>query len=71
MFGLEVYGIDEEDNQLLKNPHGICANSRGDVYVADTGNHRIVLLIQLFPYIQKTYKIIKCWCVLRHMIFEY
>lgn len=44
MSGLEVYGIDEEDNQLLNQPHGICANSRGDVYVADTGNNRIVRL---------------------------
>jgi len=44
MYGLEIYGIDEEKYQLLKNPHGICANSRGDVYVADTGNHRIVRL---------------------------
>jgi hypothetical protein len=44
MYGLEVYGIDEESDQLLKNPHGICANSRGDVYVADTGNHRVVRL---------------------------
>ncbi len=44
MYGLEVYGIDEDEHQLLKNPHGICANSRGDVYVADTGNHRIIRL---------------------------
>ncbi len=44
MFGLDVYGIDEEDFQLLNQPHGICANSRGDVYVADTGNNRIVRL---------------------------
>jgi len=44
MYGLEVYGINEDDEKLLKNPHGICANSRGDVYVADTGNHRIVRL---------------------------
>ena len=44
MYGLEVYGIGEEDYQLLNRPHGICANSRGDVYVADTGNHRIVRL---------------------------
>jgi hypothetical protein len=44
MLGLDVYGVDEEEEYLLKNPHGICANSRGDVYVADTGNHRIVRL---------------------------
>ena len=44
MWGLDVYGIDEPDEQLLSEPHGICANSRGDVYVADSGNHRIVRL---------------------------
>ncbi len=44
MYALGVYGLDEPAEQLLKNPHGICANSRGDVYVADTGNHRIVRL---------------------------
>lgn len=44
MYALDVYGIDEEEDQLLNNPHGICANSNGDVYVADTDNHRIVRL---------------------------
>jgi hypothetical protein len=44
MWGLDVYGLDEEDNQRLSEPHGICANSQGDVYVADSGNHRIVRL---------------------------
>jgi len=44
MYSLGVYGIDEEDEQLLNEPHGICANSTGDVYVADTGNDRIVRL---------------------------
>ena len=44
MWSLDVYGIDEEEDQLLKEPRGICANSRGDVYVADSGNNRIVRL---------------------------
>jgi DNA-binding beta-propeller fold protein YncE len=44
MYELAVYGVDGENNQLLKNPHGICANSSGDVYIADTGNHRVVRL---------------------------
>jgi hypothetical protein len=44
MWGLGVYEINEEDSQLLNQPHGICANNKGDLYVADTGNHRIVRL---------------------------
>ena len=45
MLALDVYGVDEKGVQKLKAPHGICANSTGDVYVADTGNHRIVRLL--------------------------
>ena len=44
MWGLDVYGLDEEDEQKLSGPHGICANSHGDVYIADSGNNRIVRL---------------------------
>jgi DNA-binding beta-propeller fold protein YncE len=44
MWGLGVYGLHEKGIQRLKEPHGICANSRGDVYVADSGNHRLVRL---------------------------
>jgi hypothetical protein len=44
MWGLGVYGLDEDDDQQLNRPHGICANTKGDVYVADTGNHRVVRL---------------------------
>jgi hypothetical protein len=44
MWGLAVYGLYEKGEQRLQEPHGICANSRGDVYVADSGNHRIVRL---------------------------
>lgn len=41
---LGIYGLKEQGEQRLNNPHGIAANARGDVYVADTGNHRIVRL---------------------------
>jgi hypothetical protein len=44
MWDLDVYGLHEKDEQRLSQPHGICANSRGDVYVADSGNNRIVRL---------------------------
>lgn len=44
MWGLGVYGIGEDPPMKLNRPHGICANSDGDVYVADSGNHRIVML---------------------------
>ena len=44
MWDLGVYGLYEEGEQRLNRPRGICANSRGDVYIADTGNHRIVRL---------------------------
>ena len=44
MLALDVYGIDEKGIKKLNGPHGICANNAGDVYVADTNNHRIVRL---------------------------
>ena len=44
MWALAVYGLYDKSEQSLKEPHGICANSRGDVYIADSGNHRIVRL---------------------------
>jgi DNA-binding beta-propeller fold protein YncE len=44
MWGLAVYGLHEKGIRSLQEPHGICANSRGDVYVADSGNHRLVRL---------------------------
>jgi hypothetical protein len=44
MWRLGVYGVDERGHRRLSEPHGICANSKGDVYVADSGNHRIVRL---------------------------
>ncbi|MFQ5822937.1 MAG: NHL repeat-containing protein [bacterium] len=42
MTSLGIYGINEIGERALKNPTGVAANEIGDVYVADTGNHRIV-----------------------------
>lgn len=39
---LAIYGLNEVGVKALKSPRGIAANEKGDVYVADTGNHRIV-----------------------------
>ncbi|MDZ7262453.1 MAG: NHL repeat-containing protein, partial [candidate division KSB1 bacterium] len=44
MTSLGVYGLTEQGDQRLNKPRGIAANARGDVYVADTGNHRVVRL---------------------------
>ncbi len=44
MWKLGVFELDEDDVIPLSEPKGICANSSGDVYVADTGNNRIVRL---------------------------
>lgn len=43
MQGLDVYE-GKGPQQKLKRPRGIVCNSDGDVYVADTGNNRIVKL---------------------------
>lgn len=32
------------DNEGLKYPRGVAANTTGDIYIADTGNHRIIRL---------------------------
>lgn len=42
MTTLGFYGPKEKGERQLRFPHGITANSRGDVYVADTGNDRVV-----------------------------
>ncbi len=42
MTSLGFYGIGEKGEKKLRLPRGITANPRGDVYVADTGNDRIV-----------------------------
>lgn len=39
---LSFYGINESGERRLKDPHGITAHRGGDVYLADTGNHRVV-----------------------------
>ncbi|TFG94738.1 MAG: hypothetical protein E4H13_14420, partial [Calditrichales bacterium] len=44
MWAIGVYGLDEDDTQLLDRPRGICANNAGDVYVADTGHNRVARL---------------------------
>jgi hypothetical protein len=44
MKSLGIYGLDKKGNQKLNQPRGIAANEQGDVYVADTGNNRIVKL---------------------------
>jgi len=43
MFSLGVYGLDK-GHYRFKQPWGIAANARGDVYVADRGNAKVVRL---------------------------
>lgn len=45
MKSIGIYGLTEPGEQRLKQPQGIAANGKGEVYVADTGNHRIVKLL--------------------------
>ncbi|MBN1352430.1 NHL repeat-containing protein [candidate division KSB1 bacterium] len=42
MTSLGVYGLNETGLNALNAPYGIAANRQGDVYIADTGNHRVV-----------------------------
>ncbi|MGH7491030.1 MAG: NHL repeat-containing protein [bacterium] len=44
MSALSFYGINARGEKRLRQPHGIAAHHGGDVYVADTGNHRVVHL---------------------------
>jgi len=44
MYSLDVYGLEQRGEQALNRPHGIAANGKGHVYVADTGHHRVVHL---------------------------
>ncbi len=39
-----LYGSVGSDTGQFANPHGICCNPKGDVYVADTDNDRVVRL---------------------------
>jgi len=42
MAGIAVYGLYERGERRLNRPHGIAAHRTGDVYLADTGNNRVV-----------------------------
>ena len=42
MSSLGFYGLKAVGERKLNNPTAVAANELGDVYVADTGNHRIV-----------------------------
>lgn len=42
MTTLAVYGLNERGVEKIDAPHGIAAEHWGDVYVADTGNNRVV-----------------------------
>lgn len=44
MTSLGFYGRNEKGQKRLDNPTGVAANDRGDVYVIDTGNHRLIRL---------------------------
>jgi len=44
MKSIGVYGLDEQGDHRLNAPHGIAANELGDVYICDSGNHRVVKL---------------------------
>ena len=45
LLSIAIYGKNLPDKQKLNSPHGITANPAGRVLVADTGNDRIVELI--------------------------
>jgi len=44
MYSLGVYGQEGNGSGRFQNPLGIAADEQGNVYVADTGNHRVVHL---------------------------
>ncbi len=44
MVSLDTYGGEGSGKYQLRNPHGITADPAGNVYVADTGNDRVVHL---------------------------
>ncbi|MBD3289708.1 hypothetical protein GF337_12955 [candidate division KSB1 bacterium] len=44
MSALGVYGLKEHKERRLNKPMGIAANERGDVFICDSGNNRVVRL---------------------------
>jgi DNA-binding beta-propeller fold protein YncE len=42
MTAITVYGLHEKGERRLNRPNGIAAHRRGEVYLADTGNNRVV-----------------------------
>jgi len=42
MTAIAVYGLYEKNERRLNRPHGIAAHRSGEVYLADTGNNRVV-----------------------------
>lgn len=42
-----VYGFGKEKEQLFDKPNGVCADERGQLYICDTNNHRIVVMDRL------------------------
>jgi DNA-binding beta-propeller fold protein YncE len=45
LVNVEIYGEPGSGRGQFRNPLGIAADSRGNIFVADTGNHRIVRLL--------------------------
>lgn len=45
MYSVGVYGEEGGGEGQFRNPKGIAADEDGNVYVADTGNHRVVHLL--------------------------
>lgn len=44
MYSIGIYGQEGGQEGQFRNPRGIAADEDGNVYVADTGNHRVVHL---------------------------
>jgi hypothetical protein len=44
MYALDIYGTKGSDSGCFLYPKGVAANEDGDVYVADSGNNRVVRL---------------------------
>lgn len=45
MYSLGIYGEEGQGEGQFRNPRGIAADECGNVYVADTDNHRVVHLV--------------------------